>query len=336
MIRYDPEIFSILGEERADRIIRLLAGKTSRPVVHQIVSGPLDADKQDYLLRDSLFCGVPYGVFDLEQLHRSFRIGGEDGDKLVIDEDAIHAVEQFTLAKYFMTGNVYRHKIRMISDQMLSRAIQVGIDLDELDELKTLYSYDGSDGFIENYCKWDDARFFSRFSSEGGSESRCTKLIDRLRFRRLFKRVFHQEISSFPLEARDALTDISSNRTLDSLRQEIEEEAAKIIKKVAKNDINSWETIVHAWSIKSVRESAQNDTQGIVVEKHPDEWQLLDQTSPLFGSIDAAENERFIDIYASVEWGDHAERNKTTKKLDKPLRELLERLGSQSFLGGTS
>ena len=36
-------------------------------MLRQVVSGPLDADKQDYLLRDSLFAGVNYGVFDIHQ-----------------------------------------------------------------------------------------------------------------------------------------------------------------------------------------------------------------------------------------------------------------------------
>ena len=36
----------------------------------------MQADKQDYLLRDSRFCGVEYGVFDIFQLHRSLVLAG--------------------------------------------------------------------------------------------------------------------------------------------------------------------------------------------------------------------------------------------------------------------
>ena len=42
---------------------------TNSPVA-PLITGPLDADKQDYLLRDTYFCGVKYCIFDLQQLHR--------------------------------------------------------------------------------------------------------------------------------------------------------------------------------------------------------------------------------------------------------------------------
>src|SRR5205809_90122 len=79
-----------------------------QPALRSIVSGPLDADKQDYLLRDSLFCGVQYGVFDIYQLHRSLTVyGPKDEKELMIEPDGLHAVEQFVLAKYYLTTNVY-------------------------------------------------------------------------------------------------------------------------------------------------------------------------------------------------------------------------------------
>ena len=78
------------------------------------------------------FCGVEYGVFDIFQLHRSLVLAGpKDEEELMVDEDGIHAVEQYVLAKYYLTKNVYRHKVRLISDQMLVRAIILGIEVDE-------------------------------------------------------------------------------------------------------------------------------------------------------------------------------------------------------------
>jgi len=67
----------------------------------EIVSGPLDADKQDYLLRDSYFCGVKYGVFDLQQLHRELLVVDDptQGKQLMISSDGVQALEQSVLAK---------------------------------------------------------------------------------------------------------------------------------------------------------------------------------------------------------------------------------------------
>ena len=69
----DPHgsLINRLGRERCEQIARLLATGVGDPVLKSIVSAPLDADKQDYLLRDTMFAGVNYGIFDILQLQRS-------------------------------------------------------------------------------------------------------------------------------------------------------------------------------------------------------------------------------------------------------------------------
>lgn len=103
MIKNDPGIHAVLGQRRCDDVVALLSSGFGERILRQIVSGPLDADKQDYLLRDSYFCGVRYGVFDHHQLHRSLVSVPEDHDHvLMIKSDGIHAVEQYVLAKYYL------------------------------------------------------------------------------------------------------------------------------------------------------------------------------------------------------------------------------------------
>ena len=96
------------------------------PVLKQIISGPLDADKQDYLLRDSYFCGVKYGIFDMARLHNTLESESEPavGKILAISEDGVHAVEQYVMAKYYMNTQVYRHRVRLATDAMLTRAME--------------------------------------------------------------------------------------------------------------------------------------------------------------------------------------------------------------------
>jgi HD superfamily phosphohydrolase len=101
LIANDRQILDILGRHTCNRIAKLLSTGHGQPALRSIVSGPLDADKQDYLLRDSLFCGVQYGVFDIHQFHRSLTLyGPEDEKELMITPDGVHAVEQYVLAKY--------------------------------------------------------------------------------------------------------------------------------------------------------------------------------------------------------------------------------------------
>ncbi|HLM22665.1 MAG TPA: hypothetical protein VK390_14215 [Propionibacteriaceae bacterium] len=66
-----------LGAERSDWAADLLSGEghgAKRSVERDIVAGPADIDKLDYLLRDSHFCGVNYGRYDLDKLIESARL----------------------------------------------------------------------------------------------------------------------------------------------------------------------------------------------------------------------------------------------------------------------
>src|ERR1051326_7246202 len=168
ILRFDPDLSRHIAPAAIDRIQQLLAAGYGEPVLRDVVSGPLDADKQDYLLRDSYFCRVKYGVFDLQQLHREFTVVSDptDGKHLMITSHGVNALEQFVLAKHYLTAQVYKHRVRLITDQMIVRAIVLGISQDGIDELKTLYSYDGRPEFCTNYCKWNDARFMLTFTDE--------------------------------------------------------------------------------------------------------------------------------------------------------------------------
>jgi HD superfamily phosphohydrolase len=73
-----------------------------------VLSSELDIDKMDYLLRDSLFCGVRYGSFDLERLlYTAVLIRTDRGPRLGVHESGIHALEAFVLARYYMFAQVY-------------------------------------------------------------------------------------------------------------------------------------------------------------------------------------------------------------------------------------
>ena len=64
IIRTDPEIRDILSEEERDFVADMIQGQDTQDWQRDIVSSELDADKMDYLLRDSYFTGVKYGIYD--------------------------------------------------------------------------------------------------------------------------------------------------------------------------------------------------------------------------------------------------------------------------------
>ena len=74
----------------------------------------------------------------------------------MIASDGVHAVEQYVLAKYYLTTNVYRHRVRLITDQMIIRAITLGIEDDQLADLREIYTFDNSSTFFDRYA--DDGR----------------------------------------------------------------------------------------------------------------------------------------------------------------------------------
>lgn len=93
-------------------------------ILHDIVSGELDADRTDYLLRDSLHCGVEYGRFDYRRLLECLELYKDPESqqtRLALDKGGLHSFEALILARYQMTTQVYGHKVRRIYDLYLQR-----------------------------------------------------------------------------------------------------------------------------------------------------------------------------------------------------------------------
>ncbi|MEW5741582.1 MAG: HD domain-containing protein [Myxococcota bacterium] len=92
------------------------------PLLRAIVSGELDADRMDYLLRDSFFTGVNYGRYDLEWLVQNVSAAERDGKAvLALSKAAIFAFEDFLLSRYHMFLSVYLHHTSVSFDWMLRR-----------------------------------------------------------------------------------------------------------------------------------------------------------------------------------------------------------------------
>ncbi|MFZ5443016.1 MAG: HD domain-containing protein [Myxococcota bacterium] len=92
------------------------------PVLRAIVSGELDADRMDYLLRDSFYTGVNYGRYDLEWILQNLSAVERDGRAvLALSKAAIFAFEDFLLSRYHMFLSVYFHHTSVSFDWMLRR-----------------------------------------------------------------------------------------------------------------------------------------------------------------------------------------------------------------------
>ncbi len=88
-----------------------------------LISGELDVDRMDYLMRDAHFTGVAYGFYDKDHLIRNLGVTILKGRPvLTIDSTAMRAFEDFLLARYHMFLQVYHHKTTNGFDHFLKQA----------------------------------------------------------------------------------------------------------------------------------------------------------------------------------------------------------------------
>lgn len=103
-------------------------------VLRDIVSGQVDADRTDYLLRDSHHCGVDYGLFDYRRMVECLTLRadpeGLGGLEIAIQRDGIHTFEALILARYQMNTQVYYHRLRRIYDLYLKEYFRAKGDAD--------------------------------------------------------------------------------------------------------------------------------------------------------------------------------------------------------------
>jgi HD superfamily phosphohydrolase len=110
-----------------DKAYFTVAGINYFPLMHQLVSSEMDCDRMDYLLRDSYFCGVSYGKFDLDWIIDNLKICIENNDAyLGISERAISTFDDFLLSRFHMFMMVYFHYRAVCLEQMLLRYFQSG------------------------------------------------------------------------------------------------------------------------------------------------------------------------------------------------------------------
>ena len=172
----------------ADEVASLLDGTSrNRRVLfwRELIDGQMDADRMDYLLRDSLHLGVQYGRFDLDRIVATataveMRPEGSDGVecRLAVAKGGWHAAVGLILARYFMFTQVYFHKTRVAYDIHLQKALAHMLP-------DGVFPSPENDG-IDEYLKWDDWRVLGRLAEDDGGEH-GKRLHDRRHFRQIWE-----------------------------------------------------------------------------------------------------------------------------------------------------
>ncbi|MCL6594466.1 MAG: HD domain-containing protein, partial [Alicyclobacillus sp.] len=203
ILQEDPELRGVLDEVDSgftDDLVQLLGKQAGSTVIRQLIASQLDVDRMDYLLRDALHTGVSYGRFELARLIRSLTVA--DG-RVVLKWQALHTVEQYILARYFMYTQVYLHPVTVGSDvlvgQILRRAGELWADGRQVDmppPLAALFA-DTGEVSVAQYLELDESTLVYAFHVwSHGSDAVLADLSRRFLHRRLFAVVVRPEPSS--------------------------------------------------------------------------------------------------------------------------------------------
>ncbi|ATG97740.1 HD domain-containing protein [Mesoplasma lactucae] len=142
-------------------VANIIKGTYKNPIVNLLVSSQLDADRLDYLQRDSYFAGVDYTSLDTPWLINNAKI---IDNKIVFNKKAIYAVESYLLGRYHMFRQVYNHKISLAFDAMIQVWFKRLKDLYnnnfnfKSERLKYFFSdiLEGKDLPLDKYLQLDD------------------------------------------------------------------------------------------------------------------------------------------------------------------------------------
>ena len=217
-----------------DRVAALVRGEHPLPYLARAVSGTLDVDRCDYLLRDAHSTGVRYGVFDLDWLFRSLRFqpiesaptGMAKAPGLAIDgAKGLPAIEAFILARLFMFQQVYLHKATRSAEWMIrtvlgraSKLISEGHRLEGTPRGIELTAH-GAPPTLDDYLELDDAVLsVAMHAWESSKDPGLADLCKRVRARSLFKTYELHGEQALPEGREEALRvarDVASQRGLD-------------------------------------------------------------------------------------------------------------------------
>lgn len=98
------------------KVSSIIEKKHPNKILIQMISSQLDADRMDYLLRDSYFTGTTYGHFDLYRILRVMKVVN---NRIVYKESGVQAIENYILARYHMYWQVYYHPTSRSYEQLL-------------------------------------------------------------------------------------------------------------------------------------------------------------------------------------------------------------------------
>ncbi|MGQ4834528.1 MAG: HD domain-containing protein, partial [Candidatus Asgardarchaeia archaeon] len=289
IIKNDVKIASFLeGDGFSDKsfdnihkdVIKLLGDRNLQSVERDIISGPLDADKLDYLRRDSYHCGVAYGIFDFHRvIHTLSTVHYPKYSRLVVLEKGKDSLESFRLARYLMHTQVYQHHVRAITDAMLVKAAEYAFKENVIHKEDLRYSRNDIE-FLSYYISLTDEIFL--FTIYKKSKGVAREIVKNFYERKLLKRGFERNWQSLSYNIRAAfskLLEAPAKERFQKIR-ELEAEIAKVVNTKEYNII-VYPRIIEIPLYKSPDIYSEGEEKKILIKMRDGDIKPLDEVSPL-------------------------------------------------------
>lgn len=204
--KFSKSTFNLIRQLSAERIVSMIhpgfeglsekiidtSGKDYLSFFSKIVTAfPIDADRMDYLIRDSYFSGVTYGIYDLNRIYASFQAKMENQQvDLIFKESGIDSMLRFIQSRTHLYSQVYFHKTNRAVNTMLTYGTK-SIRLASEKLLDKLNSFEE----ILNFYILNSDEVFVKKAIKGCSLTQLEhEVIEELIERKLFKRVYEKKI----------------------------------------------------------------------------------------------------------------------------------------------
>ncbi|KYK34481.1 MAG: hypothetical protein AYK22_08635 [Thermoplasmatales archaeon SG8-52-3] len=198
-----PSVFEILNKNNIDNklIASIIRGRTSKKeFLGQLLTSPVDVDQIDYLIRDSYYTGVAYGMIDIERFLQTLTI---KNDNLAVRKKGVGVLENILMARNLMYSSVYFHKTVRIAELMLAKAIE---------KIETTKPFD--------FFKMTDAELINELKKIGAFQY---EIATRLKFRKLYKQAYTKSKSDLDKNSIDVINKLENLNFKRDKEKEFEE-----------------------------------------------------------------------------------------------------------------
>ncbi|MGD2246859.1 MAG: HD domain-containing protein [Candidatus Methanofastidiosia archaeon] len=191
-----PEIITSFSSNEIKKILKKEL-EPNNAWIGDLLDSQIDIDRMDFLLRDSLYTGVNYGLFDIQRVFYSLTVGDiQDENHLMMRLKGLHAFEEFFIAYHHMYWQVYFHKTTRACEVLIEKIFlrmeeiieDIHIDISpQLEKLLTKKQLDLNEFFILDDCTILETIKKCRNSKDIILSDLCNRFFDRKLFKLIKK-----------------------------------------------------------------------------------------------------------------------------------------------------